>query len=144
MSPRKFLPAFLSVVVWSIAAPAAEDPTIACRRVARDLAGAWANDGFRMRESSWSGTLAPGKPAVVRVSLLAGNRYWFTACAAATAGEISVAVYTDTGQPVPTENYRDGVRAAARFEPVSSGSYLVKIAASQSSPAPFCLVYSYK
>lgn len=144
MSPREFLPAFLSVVLWSNAALAAEHPTIACRRVALDLAGAWANDGFRMRDSYWSGTFAPGRPAIVRVSLLAGNRYWFTACAAVAAGEISVAVYTESGQPVPIESYRDGVRAAARFEPTSSGSYLVKIAPSQGSPAPFCLIYSYK
>ena len=123
---------------------AVDDPAISCRRAALDLAGAWANDGFRLRDSHWSGTLTPGKPSIVRVNLLAGNHYWFTAAASVAAGEISVTVYDDHGTPAPAEFHRDGTRAAARFQPPSSGPYLVRVEQTQTAPAPFCLVYSYK
>jgi hypothetical protein len=132
----------LAVVIASNPATASDDPATACRRDALELAGAWTNDGFRLRDSYWSGTLAPDRPSLVRVNLLLGNRYWFTAAAA--SGDISVTVYGDTGMPVPFETHRDGARAAARVEPSSSGTYLVRVARTQGSPAPFCLVYSYK
>jgi hypothetical protein len=144
MSLLGFIPAILSLALASNAASVADDPTTTCRRAALELAGAWANDGFRLRDSYWSGTLTPERPSIVRVNLLAGNRYWFTAAAAATAGQISVTVYNDKGVPVPAELHRDGARAAARVEPSSSGSYLVRVEQSQTSPAPFCLIYSYK
>jgi hypothetical protein len=139
-----FIPALLSIALGSNITPAADDAMIACRRAALDLAGAWANDGFRLRDSYWSGTLAPGKPSIVRVNLLAGNRYWFTAAATAAAGRITVTVYNDKGLPVPAEFHRDGTRAAARVEPSSSGPYLVTVEQSQTAPAPFCVVFSYK
>jgi len=144
MSALTFIAAALSLVLAGDMATAADDHAGACRRAAFDLAGAWANDGFRLRDSSWSGTLTPGKPSIVRVSLLAGNSYWFTAAAASAAGKISVTLYDENGQPVPAQNYSEGLRAAARFEPSASGSYLVKIEAAQPAAAPFCLVYSYK
>lgn len=144
MSLSGFIPALLYLVLASGVAPAADDQTIGCRRAALDLAGAWSNDGFRLRDSYWSGKLTPEKPSLIRVILLAGNRYWFTAAAAATAGKISVTVYDDNGIPLPSETYRDGSRAATRFDPPSSGSYLVRVEQSQAAPAPFCLVYSYK
>jgi len=143
MNPSPFIAAALSLILLSPGATSADDQSGACRRAALDLAGAWANDGFRLRDSSWSGTLTPGKPSIVRVSLLAGNSYWFTAAAASAAGKISVTLYDENGQPVPAQNYSEGLRAAARFEPSASGSYFVKTEAAQPAAAPFCLVYFY-
>lgn len=131
-------------------AGAAEAPTVTsdtaviCRRAAFDLAGAWTNDGFRLREHSWSGTLPDGKPALAQVSLFAGNHYWFTAATNAASTHLSVEVYEKSGTPVNTEIYRDGPLAAARFSPEASGTYLIGVSESGGTAIPFCLVYSYK
>lgn len=130
--------------IAALSATAADDPAVTCRREAFDLAGAWSNDGFRLRDGCWTGVFTPGKSSVVRVNLLAGNRYWFTVAAGATAGELAVAVYTEDGRPVAIQSHRDGTRAAAQFQPTSSGSFLVRVEQSRNSAAPFCLIYSYK
>ena len=117
---------------------------VAARRAAIELAGAWASDGFKLRDSHWTGTLQPDKPHVVQVNLFAGNRYWFTAAAATGPGQVSVSVYDEAGTPLPSETYQDGLRAAAGFAPAASGPYLVKIEQPGGQLSTFCLVYSYK
>ena len=113
----------------------------AARRAAGDLAGAWANEGFKLRDGHWTGTLLPGKPQIVQVSLFAGNRYWFTA---SNGDAISMAIFDESGQPVATETYQDASRAAAGFSPASSGVYFVKLEQNGIRASTFCLVYSYK
>jgi hypothetical protein len=125
------------------AAPAA-DPMAAYHHAALEFAGQWKQEGFRVRDSRWTGTFTPGKTAVIRVSLLAGNRYWFSAAAGSAAGGISVSIFSEDGTPAAIESRRDGSRAAAGFEPPEGGVYFVRIEPSQASAAPFCLVLSYK
>ena len=126
------------------ASPASGDAAVTCRRAALELAGAWANDGFRLREHAWTGTLPAGKPALARVNLLAGNRYWFTAATNAASTALAVEIFTDRGIPVTVEMHRDGPLAAAGFAPAESGTYIVAISESRGTPVPFCLVQSYK
>ncbi|MEO6741988.1 MAG: hypothetical protein ABIP20_17220 [Chthoniobacteraceae bacterium] len=126
------------------ASPVSSDAAVTCRRAALDLAGAWTNDGFRLRERSWSGTLPAGKPALARVNLLAGNRYWFTAATNAASTTIAVQIYDVRGTPLTVGTHRDGPLAAAAFAPAASGTYLIGVSESGGTPVPFCLVYSYK
>ena len=118
--------------------------SVVALRAAVDLAGAWANDGFKLRDGHCTGTLQPGKPHVVQVNLIEGNRYWFTASTAPNAGLVSVSIFDESGQPISAETYQDGARAAAGFAPAVSGPYLVKLEQTGSHPSTFCLVYSYK
>ena len=113
----------------------------AARRAAGELATAWANDGFKLRDGHWSGSLPPGDPQIVQVNLFEGNRYWFTV---ASSGPISMGIFDEDGQPVPVETFQDASRAAAGFAPISSGVYFVKLDQAGSHPTTFCLVYSYK
>ena len=126
------------------ASPPSGDSVVTCRRAALELAGAWGNNGFRLREHTWSGRLPAGKPTLARVNLLAGNRYWFTAATNAASTNLAVEIYTGDGTPVASETHRDGPLAAAGFAPVASGTYLIGISESSGTPVPFCLVYSYK
>ena len=48
-------------------------------RLRRELAGAWTNDGFKLRDGHIAGSLKVGESKLVRVNLFAGNHYWFTA-----------------------------------------------------------------
>lgn len=144
MSRHSFLPVLLALATILNASPASGDAVITCRRAALELAGAWTNDGFRLRERSWAGILPAGKPALARVNLLAGNRYWFSAATNAASTKLAAAIYTEIGTPVPAETYQDGPLAAVGFAPSESGTYLIAISESSGTPVPFCLVYSYK
>lgn len=126
------------------ASPASGDSVVTCRRAALELAGAWGNDGFRLREHTWSGRLPAAKPALARVNLLAGNRYWFTAATNAASTTLAVQIYTERGTPVIAETHEDGPLAAAGFAPSASGTYIIAISEFRGTPVPFCLVHSYK
>ncbi len=135
---------FLALATVLHASPAGGDAAVTCRRAALELAGAWANDGFRLREHAWTGTLPAGKPALARVNLLAGNRYWFSAATNAASTTLAVEIFTGRGVPVATGTHRAGPLAAAGFTPAESGTYLVAVSESHGTPVPFCLVHSYK
>jgi hypothetical protein len=144
MIATSLLSSLLALAASLNASPASNDAVVTCRRAALELAGAWTNDGFRLRERTWSGMLPEGKPALARVNLLAGNRYWFTAATNAASTNLALNIYTEQGAPVATQTHRDGPLAAAGFAPASSGSYLIGVSESHGTPVPFCLVYSYK
>ena len=114
------------------------------RKVAMDLAGAFSNDGFRLRDGHWMGSFAPGKTAVHQVNLFAGNEYWFSLGATDKAKKVSVSIFDETGKPVAYEPYQDGASAAAGFSPATSGPYLIKVEVIEGDAASFCLLYSYK
>ena len=144
MIPAKLIPSLLAVAILFNATRASGDSAIPCRRAALELAGAWSNDGFRLRERSWDGILPAGKPAFARVNLLLGNRYWFSAATNAASTALALNIYTETGTPVAAEIHQDGPLVAAGFAPPQSGSYLIAVSESHGTPVPFCLIYSYK
>ncbi len=144
MSMTTLLDSLFALVIALNAAPASSDAVVTCRRAALELAGAWTNDGFRLRERTWSGTLPATKPALARVNLFAGNRYWFTAATNAASTTIAVQIYDIHGAPLTVESYQDGPLAAAVFAPATSGTYIVGVSETTGTSVPFCLVYSYK
>lgn len=125
---------------------AATDDEVAARRTALDLAAAWANDGFKLRDGHWAGPVTPKKPVVIEVNLYAGNDYWFSVAATDKAVKMAVAVFDERGQPVKCEDepFQDGARAATLFSPEISGPYFVRIEEAEGGPAAACLVYSYR
>jgi hypothetical protein len=135
-----------AILLASTAIGLREDDLAASRRTALELAGAWSNDGFRLRDSHWNGATRPGDPQVVQVNLYAGNRYWFTAAASRGTGKVSVRVFDETGAPMPVESYEDGLRAAAQFTPKNSGLHFIKVEGTGdgASDSAFTLLYSYK
>ena len=120
------------------------DAEVAARKAALDLAGAFSNEGFKMRDGHWSGMIKPKEHALVAVNLYAGNQYWFSVGATEPAKKISVNVYDETGKLVQTEDYNEGDKAAAGFSPTSSGQYYVLVDLVEGNESSVCLVYSYK
>ncbi len=120
------------------------DQEVDARKAALDLAGAFSNDGFKMRDGHWSGTIKPKDHALVAVNLYAGNQYWFSVGATEPAKKIGVNVYDETGKQVVTEGYSSGDKAAAGFSPTSSGQYYVWVGLMEGAESSVCLVYSYK
>ncbi len=119
---------------------------VAAHNAASELAGAFHNDGFKLRDGHWSGKVQPGKSQVIQVNLYAGNQYWFSVGTASgnKPANVSLSIYDETGKALPAEAQAEGGRAAAGFSPEASGPYFVKVAETEGAPATFCLLYSYK
>ena len=145
---KRFL-ALLTLTPLLLAAqePAATDENsggVDAQRVALELAGAFSNDGFKLRDGTWTGSLQPGKPQLVQVNLYAGNEYWFSVGATPEAKKLAVTVYDEGGTPMESEPHAEGPTAAAGFSLDASGPYFVRIESLEGEPASFCLIYSYK
>jgi hypothetical protein len=120
------------------------DAEVQARKTALDVAGAFSNDGFKVRDGHWCGTVKPHDHALIAVNLYTGNQYWFSAGATEPAKKIAVNVYDEMGKQVVTDDYNAGEKAAAGFAPTSSGQYFVSVDLVEGSEGTFCLVYSYK
>lgn len=143
---KRLLPIFLSIIALAagLSVRAETNAEVEARKTALDLAGAFTNDGFKIRDGHWCGTVKPHDHALVAVNLYAGNQYWFSAGGAEPSAKIEVSVYDETGKQVPTDSHNDGEKAAAGFSPANSGQYFVSVDLIEGREGSFCLVYSYK
>jgi hypothetical protein len=126
----------------SKAEPASNDETSA-RSAVLDLAGAFENDGFKIRDGDWVAKVSQDRAEIISVNLYAGNSYWFSA-ATSKMGRLKVSIFDDQGKAVNYEPYESDSRAAAGFSPDASGVYYVKVSLEEGQPSTFCLIYSYK
>ena len=136
--------AAMTLVAARLLAAPESDTEVAAHKAALDLAGAFSNEGFKMRDGHWSGTIKPHDHALIAVNLYAGNQYWFSVGATDAAKKLAVNVYDETGKLVQTEAYNEGEKAAAGFSPTSSGQYYVMVDLVEGNESSVCLVYSYK
>lgn len=134
----------LAVLAIGGPALAETDQEVAARGVALDLAGAFSNDGFKLRDGHWTGTLAPGESKVIAVNLYAGNEYWFSAGATDKGKKVTVEVFNEKGEPVAGEKFNSGTKAASGVAVENSGQYFIRVRLDEGAPAGVCFVYSYK
>jgi hypothetical protein len=140
----------IQVFVWmlvlstSFVLRADTDAEVNARKDALEVAGAFSNDGFKIRDGHSCGMLKPHEHSLIAVNLYAGNQYWFSVGTSDPVKKASVAVYDESGKPMTTENYSNGDKAAAGFEPENSGQYFVAVDLVEGQEGSFCLVYSYK
>jgi hypothetical protein len=120
------------------------DAEVNARKNALDVAGAFTNDGFKLRDGHWCGTVKAQDHALIAVNLFAGNQYWFAVGTADAGKKIAVNVYDEVGKLITTEHYQADDRAAAGFSPADSGQYFVAVDLAEGEPTNFCLIYSYK
>jgi hypothetical protein len=141
---RTFLLTVLCLAALAAPAFAETDQEVAARETALDLAGAFSNDGFKIRDGHWSGTLAAHESKLFAVSLYAGNQYWFSAGTTAAGKHLVVDVFNETGAPVTTDKYQADGKAAAGLSVANSGQFYVRVGLEEDAPAAVCFVYSYK
>ena len=120
------------------------DEEVEAHKMVLDLAGAFQNDGFKLRDGHWTGVIKPREHTLIAVNLYAGNQYWFSTATNGKAKKISLDVFDESGKPVTTETYNSGDRASAGFSPSNSGQFFVSIGVLEGDASTFCLVYSYK
>ena len=123
---------------------ASTDDEVEARRVVQELAGAFANDGFKLRDGCWIAPIQTSAPKLIQVNLYAGNQYWFCAGATPQAKKLLLTVFDENGKAMEVNNYQNGQTAAAGFSPELSGSYYVRIQEMEGERASFCLIYTYK
>lgn len=144
---RQLLPALVALVSLA-AAPLApglpSDEEVAARQVALEVAGAFQNDGYKVRDGIWMGRLEKGASKLIQVNLFAGNEYWFVLGGAAPAKKVQVALFDEAGHALETEPYEGAVSSAAGFSPSVSGPYYVKVTLLEGDAASLCMLYSYK
>ena len=137
----------LALLLGSFVAPSArasDDAEPSTQAAALQLAGAFSNEGFKIRDGHWINSLAAGQPKLIQVNLYAGNQYWFIAAATDKAKKVTVSVFDELGKPLATDSHQDGNLAAAGFAPALSGSYYIQINEIEGAPATFCFLYTYK
>ena len=129
----------------SVAGARADESDEATRAHKRaiDVAAAFANDGFKMRDGHWAGLMQPQERTLVAVNLYAGNQYWFSVGATDGAKKLAVELYDENGHAIAADDYNEGNKAAAGFSPANSGQYFVSLAIVDDGPATCCLIYSY-
>jgi hypothetical protein len=128
-----------------LAAAAETDGEVTARETALELAGAFVNDGYKIRDGHWSGQLQPNVPQVMTVSLYAGNQYYFSLGYTDKAKKATITVYDETGKVVDGEQFfQDKLRSAAGVSPVASGPYYVSVQLVEGDATDFCVLYSYK
>src|SRR4051812_41562634 len=140
---RQFFLATMFVFAGVVTSLADTDAEVNARKNALDVAGAFTNDGFKLRDGHWCGVLKAHDHALIAVNLYAGNQYWFSVGTAEPLKKVAVSLYDETGNHMTTENFSEGDKAAAGFAPENSGQYFVSVD-SQDQEGSFCLVYSYK
>ncbi len=135
-----------TLALFTLGAPAlAEtDKEVAARAVALELAGAFSNDGFKLRDGHWAGTLAANESKLIAVNLYAGNEYWFSAGATEQAKKLAVEVFDETGAMVTTQMFNSGTKAAAGFAVTNSGQYFIRVRLAEGDSAGVCFLYSYR
>jgi hypothetical protein len=128
----------------SVVLRADTDAEVSARKDALELAGAFGNDGFKIRDGHSCGVLKPHDHALIAVNLYAGNQYWFSVGTTEPLKKVGVSVYDEAGNQMTTENLSEEDKAAAGFAPENSGQYFVSVDSAEDQEGSFCLVYSYK
>lgn len=145
MSRRlKVISLFLALAAFAFPAFSETDQEVAAREQALDLAGAFGNDGFKLRDGHWSGQFAAHEHKIIAVNLYAGNQYWFSVGATETGKHLTVDLFDETGAPISTDKFHADGKAAAGISVANSGQYFVRIGLEEDAPAEICFVYSYK
>jgi len=143
---KPWLSIFASIVTLttSVVLRADTDAEVRARKDALELAGAFANDGFKIRDGHWCGVLKPHDHALIAANLYAGNQYWFSVGTVEPVKKVAISVFDETGKPMTTESYNNEEKAAAGFAPENSGQYFMAVDLVDGQEGSCCLVYSYK
>jgi len=114
------------------------------RAKALELAGAFTNEGFKIRDGFHAAKIARNEVQIVEVNLFAGNEYWLCAGADERGRKLAVAIYDEGGNRLEVEPFEAARMAAAGIIPAYSGRYYVAVELTDGDPAEYVLLYAYK
>lgn len=97
--------------------------------LALEAATPYVEQGFEVREDSWSGEVEPGKPLLVRHQLFRGNEYWFWAATSWPEATIQVDIFDSEGNSVGLESFARDSFAGVRILPQKTATYFIRVVA---------------
>lgn len=124
--------------------PEPTEATATAQRKALELAAAFSNDGFKIRDGRWTSLLPAGQKQVLEVHLFAGNQYWFSASVAEEGANPRLVLRDSEGTEMPVLTYSTDSDFALGVLPKKSGIYHLELQTAHPEPSTFCVVYSYK
>jgi len=145
MRTRAILLGILIGAAWFHPSAHAEDSdaALAARVAALELAAAFQNDGFKIRDGSWQEVVEMGGARSIAVHLYAGNAYWFFLGAPDGVTPV-LELLNAEGEPVEGMPYEGGGVVALGMVADFSGRYWVRVRLPDGVTAPLTLIYSYK
>jgi len=135
---------------FGISASDEESSLVRAREMALELAGAFANDGYKIRDGAFTAPLTPAageKPLpeiLYAVHLFQGNEYWFCAAVSHLESQPRLQAYDADGNPVTGKVYAEANTAAFGFVPDSTGLYFLGLSLPAGQPCGSAVVYCYK
>jgi len=124
------------------APPEPEKPSLRARLY--EFAGLPINEGFKVRDTAWSGELQGKQPRRLAVNLFAGNQYWFLAASSASGETPQLSLRDPGGREVETVSSERGGMAAAGVTAPVTGRYILQIEGAAKGTREFCVLYLFK
>lgn len=97
--------------------------------IALEAATPYVEQGFEVREDSWSGQVEPKKPLLVRHQLFRGNEYWFWAGTSWPGASVRVDIFDSSGNSVGLESFAEKSHAGVRVLPQKTATYYIRMVA---------------
>jgi hypothetical protein len=92
-----------------------------------EAATPYVEQGFEVREDTWSGEVEPGKPLLVRHQLFRGNEYWFWAGTSWPSATVKVDIFDSEGNSIGLESFAKGNFAGVRALPEKTATYFIRV-----------------
>ncbi|MEN8714991.1 MAG: hypothetical protein ABF384_08795 [Verrucomicrobiales bacterium] len=92
-----------------------------------EAATPYVEQGFEVREDTWSGEVEPGKPLLVRHQLFRGNEYWFWAGTSWPGATVKVDIFDSEGNSIGLESFAKGNFAGVRALPEKTATYFIRV-----------------
>jgi hypothetical protein len=143
-NPGKFASALLALCLIAWPAAAILDEALS---LAFEAAVPYMEQGFEVREDSWSGEVPSGEPKLVRHQLFRGNEYWFWLGTSFENAEALVEIFDSEGTSVGLEKFSKGQTAGVRVLPQKTGTYYLRVTVTSKENEPildWALVYGYR
>jgi hypothetical protein len=115
--------------------------------LAFEAAVPYVEQGFEVREDSWSGEIPSGESKLVRHQLFRGNEYWFWLGTSFPNCETKVEIFDSEGMSVGLESFSKGQMAGVRVLPQKTGTYYLRVTVTSKDKEPtldWALVYGYR
>lgn len=115
--------------------------------IAFEAAVPYVEQGFEVREDSWSGEIPSGESKLVRHQLFRGNEYWFWLGTSFPNCEVIVEIFDSEGMSVGLESFSKGQMAGVRVLPQKTGTYYLRVTVTSKDKEPtldWALVYGYR
>jgi hypothetical protein len=114
--------------------------------MAMELATAYVEKGFAVRQDYWSGEVKSGQSKQVKAQLFKGNEYWFFLGCDADSCELELKIVDAKGKPLHTETKTIKGAVGVRILPPKTGSYAIVFTIKSTDVAKphWALAYAYR